>query len=76
MATKPIWHQRMALAFDEWALRYARAPEEFDNILDKDGKPVEGYGERCAVYFTQLLNEMDANNELPRYANDSRKKSL
>ena len=51
MATKPIWHQRMALAFDEWALRYARAPEEFDNILDKDGKPVEGYGERCAVYL-------------------------
>jgi hypothetical protein len=31
-------------------------------MLDKDGKPIEGYGERCAVYFTQLLNEIDATN--------------
>jgi hypothetical protein len=61
----PIWHTRCAMIFDEWARRYSLTPEEFSEILDEDGKPIEGYGERCATYFTKIAREMDAKNELP-----------
>lgn len=44
-------------AFTEWAKRYSENPEEFDSILDEDGKPIDTYGERCAAYFAVLLND-------------------
>lgn len=55
---KPVWHQRLVLAFDEWAKRYAENPSEFENILDENGNVIEGYGEKCATYLTELLNEL------------------
>ena len=58
--------QRMAAVFDEWAKRYAESPDEFSEILDEDGKPVTGYGERCARYFEQIAREMDEAGVLPR----------
>jgi hypothetical protein len=51
-------HQYLAAVFDEWAKRYAENPDEFGSILDDDGKPVEDYGLRCAIYFDQLVSEL------------------
>lgn len=56
---------RMTAIFNEWAKRYADDPASFDEILDKDGRPVEDYGERCALYFIQLATEMDEAGLLP-----------
>jgi hypothetical protein len=50
----------MAAVFNEWARRYAANPEDFDEILDAEGKPVEDYGDRCAVYFHKIADEMEA----------------
>ncbi len=54
--------------FNEWAKRYAENPSEFNDILDKDGNPVEDYGDKCAIYFEQLAIEMDAKKVLPKPA--------
>lgn len=56
---------RLTGIFNEWASRYIENPDEFDNILDKDGKPIADYGESCAEYFTQLAREMDEKGQLP-----------
>ena len=53
-------HQYLAAVFDEWAKRYAENPDEFGAILDDDGKPVEDYGLRCAIYFDHLVSELFA----------------
>lgn len=58
--------KRMAMIFDEWARLYAINPNEFGGILDKDGNPVEGYGEGCAIYFAKIAGDMDAQGLLPR----------
>lgn len=51
--------KRLIRIFDEWLNRYATNPEEFNTeLLDEEGKPIEGYGERCAVYFEKLNNEL------------------
>lgn len=50
--------QRLAVIFNEWARRYAENPDEFDEVLDADGKPVTDYGDRCAIYLTELENEL------------------
>lgn len=57
--------ERMGKIFNEWAKRYAENPTEFGNILDEDGKPVEDYGDKCAIYFEKLAIEMDAKGILP-----------
>jgi hypothetical protein len=57
--------QRMAMVFNEWAKRYSEAPGEFGDILGADGKPVEDYGQRCALYFEKIASEMDASGVLP-----------
>lgn len=57
--------QRAALIFNEWARRYAENPDEFGAILDADRKPVEDYGQRCAIYFTEIAKDMDAKGLLP-----------
>ncbi|WP_010322161.1 hypothetical protein [Marinobacterium stanieri] len=56
---------QLAAVFNEWALRYADNPEDFAEILDEDGIPVEDYGERCAVYLEQLAGEMAGSWTLP-----------
>lgn len=61
-----ITQQRMTMIFNEWARRYAEDPEGFSSILDGDGQPIEDYGEACALYFTQIADEMDAGGLLPR----------
>jgi hypothetical protein len=49
----------LAEVFDEWQRRYAENPDEFGDILNEDGTPVTGYGERCAAYFSQLVDEIN-----------------
>lgn len=61
-------HQRMTAIFNEWARRYAENPDEFGEILGADGKPVEDYGQQCALYFEKIADEMDASGKLPRPA--------
>lgn len=56
---------RMAIVFDEWAARYAEKPDEFMEVLTDEGKPVEGYGACCALYFDRLARELDAAGRLP-----------
>lgn len=60
-----VTRKRMTLIFDEWARRYSENPDDFQNILDENGNPVEGYGESCALYFAMIAQEMDANGLLP-----------
>ncbi len=48
----------LAQVFDLWAKRYAEDPAAFDEVLDAEGKAVEGYGERCAVHFSSLVDEL------------------
>lgn len=55
----------MAIVFDEWANRYAANPEAFDEILDGNGKPIESYGERCAVQFYEITRELGDAGKLP-----------
>lgn len=50
--------QRMTAIFNEWARRYAANPDEFSDILDADGKPVEDYGQCCTIYFEKIADEM------------------
>lgn len=57
--------QRMTAIFNEWARRYAENPDDFGAILDADGKPVEDYGQRCALYFEAVADDMDAKGLLP-----------
>lgn len=63
---KSITQQRMAGIFNEWARRYASDQNLFDNLLDDEGNPIEDYGDRCSLYFTQIAKEMDENNLLPK----------
>jgi hypothetical protein len=62
-----VVHRRMAAVFNEWARRYADDPDSFSPILDADGRPVTDYGECCAVYFKQIVDEMDAVGTLPTF---------
>ena len=50
--------EQLAKIFDEWARQYAEEPEQFGDILDEDGHPVEGYGEKCAVVFDRIRNRL------------------
>lgn len=50
---------QLSAVFNEWAKRYAANPSEFEgSCLDADGKPIEDYGDRCAVYFAKLSAEL------------------
>lgn len=62
---RSIWMNLMTETFNEWALRYAQNPEKFGEVLDEDGKPVEDYGKRCAIYFTEIATELDDKGLLP-----------
>lgn len=53
--------QHLAAGFDEWARRWADNPGEFREILDSNGRPLTGYGERCATYLSWLLVELSAS---------------
>jgi len=64
--TTSITHKRMAIIFNEWARRYSENPEEFSNILDEDGSPVDDYGDMCAIYFHKLAAELDNVGNLPK----------
>ena len=67
--TKNVAMQRMAGIFNEWARRYSEDKKSFTDTLDSNGKPVEDYGDCCALYFRDLANEMDAKGLLPRPTN-------
>ena len=49
----------LANVFNTWNKRYSEDPKAFFDSLDADGKPIEDYGECCAVYFQKLYNELD-----------------
>lgn len=57
--------KRMAMIFNEWAKRYSENPKEFSGVLDENGKPIEDYGENCALYFCSIAADMDAAGLLP-----------
>ena len=61
-----VVEQRMTKIFDEWNKRYTKNPSEFSDTLNANGKPVKGYGKRCAIYFIKLATELDAKNKLPK----------
>ena len=67
--TKSVVQARMSAIFNEWAKRYAENPDEFDDILDDNGVPVDDYGDRCAIYFADLAREMDEKGLLPTALN-------
>lgn len=54
-------HEVTTKIFNEWAKRYAENPDEFDSVLDEDGRPVLDYGARASVYFWKLYNELELN---------------
>lgn len=60
-----ITQQRMAAIFNEWARLYAQNPDDFGEILDEDGSPVEDYGRQCAILFCQIAYDMDSKGLLP-----------
>lgn len=51
--------EQKAAVFNEWAKRYAENPESFADILDEHGKPIEDYGDRCAIYFDQIAADLN-----------------
>lgn len=65
MTMRELSLQRMALIFDEWNRQYSEDPEAFDECLDEDGKPVQGYGHRAANTFAKIADQMDAEGKLP-----------
>jgi len=44
--------------FNEWNKRYSKNPGDFSDPLDKDGKPIDDYGESCAFYFQKISDEL------------------
>lgn len=56
--------KRASAIFNEWARRFAESPSDFGPILDADGKPVEDYGDSCALYFEKIEGEMVAAGTL------------
>ena len=60
-----ITQQRMAAIFNEWARLYAQNPDDFREIFDADGNPVEDYGRQCAIIFCHIAADMDSKGLLP-----------
>ena len=50
--------KRLAQLFNEWNARYAENPEAFADCVDSEGTPIEGYGEQCVHYLTELDMEL------------------
>lgn len=63
--------QRMTAIFNEWARLYAQNPDDFGEILDADGSPVEDYGHKCAICFCQIAYDMDSKGLLLKFMNAS-----
>lgn len=55
---------QMAAVFNEWARRYAKNPDAFSPFLDADGKPVEDYGESCALYYAEIDRDLHETPDL------------
>ena len=51
-------NKMLVTTFNTWNKRYAENPDSFSNSLDKDGNPIEDYGECCAIYFQKLWLEL------------------
>jgi hypothetical protein len=66
LKNKSITRQRMAIIFNEWNRRYCENPDDFGDNFDLDGNPNKDYGECCADYFTEIADELDEKNLLPR----------
>ncbi len=63
---RTIATDRMSKAFNEWMRRFTETPEQFERefqsvgrfLADKNAGKEPSYGESCAEYFTQLLDEL------------------
>ena len=55
-----IIQKRMSIVFDEWKKRSIKNQKDL-NITD-----CSEYGQKCAVHFTNLTNEMDEKGLLPK----------
>jgi len=51
-------HTTLSAIFNLWAKNYSENPEEWLEILDDNGQPVEDYGECCARYFKVLHTQL------------------
>jgi hypothetical protein len=53
--------QAFEIAFTEWERRYRENPSEFMSDAERLlGQTPQSYGEACAVYFEELLNQLAA----------------
>ena len=66
MTTNNLSLQRLGLIFNEWNRRYASDPEKFISSLTENGEASRSYGEMCAAYFTELEQDMDSLELLPK----------
>lgn len=48
---------QLAAAFTEWERRYRENPEQFFTQQQKLAQSPETYGESCAPYFIEILEE-------------------
>lgn len=48
---------QIAAAFTEWERRYREEPEKFQSDQERLADSPQSYGEACAPYFLQILQE-------------------
>lgn len=59
---------KLTAIFNLWAKNYSEDPDNFwEKILDKDGNPIESYGEACAEYFSKLELEFNTSQIKKEY---------
>lgn len=52
-------HEQVVAAFTEWDRRYRENPEEFENSVQHLLRSTPNtYGERAAVYFTEVMKDV------------------
>ena len=50
----------VAAAFTEWERRFREEPSRFMSESQRAAEGTESYGEACAAYFFQVLEEVSA----------------
>jgi len=55
-------HDQLVNIFNEWAKRHAKSPGAARSYLNDSGVPLHDYGQCCAVYFQELVNEVTVEN--------------
>jgi hypothetical protein len=55
-----VTKDQLAAAFTEWERRYREEPERFESESQRLAGSLESYGEACAAYISQILEEQAA----------------